>query len=270
MAAEESPILVSVAEGVGTITLNRPTVLNALNNALADEMLKALAMLEADPEVRVLVIRGAGEHFMAGGDIGHFYKKLEEFPDRRQFRPAVVQMVEHAQRIALVLRRMPKPVIASVQGACAGFGLSLMIACDLALAADNAKFTLAYIHLATSPDGGASFLLPRTVGQKRAAEIALLGDRFGAAEADRWGLVNRVVPVAELEAATAQLAARLAKGPALAYARTKALLNQADDNSFEEQLSEETESFASSALTDDFAMGVTSFVEKKPPAFQGR
>jgi 2-(1,2-epoxy-1,2-dihydrophenyl)acetyl-CoA isomerase len=112
--------------------------------------------------------------------------------------------------------------------------------------------------------------LPRIVGQKRAAEIALLADRFGAAEAERWGLVNRVVPLAELEETTAKLAARLAKGPSMAYARTKKLLNESDGNSLEEQLAAETESFANSAMTADFAAGVAGFVEKKPASFQGK
>lgn len=267
---DNAPVLYSIADGVGTITLNRPKVLNALNNALADALFMALMALEEDPEVRVIVIRGAGDAFMAGGDVGYFHRKLTEIPDRAKFRPIIVEMIERAQRIALVLRRLPKPVIASVHGGCAGFGLSLMLACDLVVAADNAKFTLAYIHLATTPDGGASFHLPRIVGQKRAAEIALLADRFGAADAERWGLINRVVPLAELEEATAKLAARLAKGPALAYAATKRLLNASDGNSFEEQLAAETEFFADSALTQDFAAGVAGFVEKKPAKFQGK
>jgi 2-(1,2-epoxy-1,2-dihydrophenyl)acetyl-CoA isomerase len=267
---EDAPVLFSVVDGVGTVTLNRPKVLNALNNALSDALFAALMALEADESARVIVIRGAGDAFMAGGDVGYFHRKLTEIPDKAEFRPVIVEMIERAQRLALVLRRLPKPVVASVHGGCAGFGLSLMLACDLAIAADNAKFTLAYIHLATTPDGGASFHLPRIVGQKRAAEIALLADRFGAAEAERWGLVNRVVPLAELEEATAKLAGRLAKGPALAYARTKLLLNQSDVHSLEDQLAAETDSFANSALTEDFAAGVAGFIEKKPARFQGK
>jgi 2-(1,2-epoxy-1,2-dihydrophenyl)acetyl-CoA isomerase len=267
---DETPILVSVAQGVATITLNRPAVLNALNNALAQALLDALNAASADDAVRVIVIAGAGDAFMAGGDVGYFHRKLAEFPDRAKFRPVIIEMIERAQNLARTIRNIPKPVIASVHGGCAGFGLSLMMACDLAIAADNAKFTLAYIHLATTPDGGASFHLPRMVGQKRAAEIALLGDRFGAAEAERWGLINRVVPLAELEATIAKLAGRMSKGPALAYARTKKLLNATDGNSLDAQLAAETESFASSALTDDFAAGVAGFVEKKAAVFNGR
>jgi 2-(1,2-epoxy-1,2-dihydrophenyl)acetyl-CoA isomerase len=269
MTTEDSPILVSLVDGVATVTLNRPGVLNALNHALADELLEVLPALGADPAVRVVVIRGAGDAFMAGGDIGYFRRKLEEHPDRESFRPLIRELVGRAQRIATLLREMPKPVIASVHGGCAGFGLSMMLASDLAIAADNAKFTLAYIHLGTTPDGGASYHLPRIVGQKKAAEIALLADRFGAAEAERLGLVNRVVPLAELAAATASWAGRIAKGPALAYARTKQLLNVSAGNSLAEQLDAETESFVSSAVSNDFAVGVTAFIDKKAPSFTG-
>ena len=269
MTTDETPVLTSTENGIATITLNRPAVLNALNNALAQSLLDTLTAASADDAVRVIVIKGAGDAFMAGGDVGYFHRKLAEVPDKAEFRPIIVEMIERAQNLAHTLRTIAKPVIASVHGGCAGFGLSLMLACDLAIAADNAKFTLAYIHLATTPDGGASFHLPRMVGQKRAAEIALLGDRFGAAEAERWGLINRVVPLAELDATVAKLANRMAKGPSLAYGRTKALLNAADGNSLGEQLAAETESFANSALTGDFAAGVTAFVEKKAAIFTG-
>jgi 2-(1,2-epoxy-1,2-dihydrophenyl)acetyl-CoA isomerase len=237
---------------------------------MADALFAGLMQVADDPEVRAIVIQGAGDAFMAGGDIGYFHRKLAEYPNREEFRPVIVEMIERAQRLATTLRDIPKPVIASVHGGCAGFGLSLMLACDLAIAADNAKFTLAYIHLATTPDGGASFHLPRIVGQKRAAEIALLGDRFGPVEAERWGLLNKVVPLAELGAATAKLAARIAKGPPLAYARTKRLLNASDNHSLGEQLAAETESFAACALTGDFASGVKGFLEKTPAAFTGK
>jgi 2-(1,2-epoxy-1,2-dihydrophenyl)acetyl-CoA isomerase len=268
--AEEPSVLLNTADGVATITLNRPAVMNALNNDLSARLLATLESCGSDGAVRVVVIRGAGDNFMAGGDVGYFYRNLQEYPDKTAFRPIVVAMVEKAQQLTRVIRALPKPVIAEVKGGCAGFGLSLVLASDLAIAADTSKFTLAYIHLGTTPDGGASFHLPRIVGQKRAAEIALLGDRFGAADAERWGLVNRVVPIEELEATTAKLAGRMARGPGLAYARTKALLNATDTNSLGEQLVAETDAFASSAISDDFAAGVTGFIEKKAPEFRGK
>jgi 2-(1,2-epoxy-1,2-dihydrophenyl)acetyl-CoA isomerase len=163
---------------------------------------------------------------------------------------------------------MPKPVIAAVSGAAAGFGMSLMMACDLVIAADNAYFSLAYALIGASPDGGSTFALPRTVGAKKAMEIALLGERFDAATAERLGLVNRVVPLAALDQETSKLAARLAAGPSAVYGRTKALLNGSLNASLETQLQREAEAFAQSAAEPDFAEGIRAFIEKRKPQWQ--
>jgi len=167
------------------------------------------------------------------------------------------------------MRTMPKPIVAAIRGACAGFGVSLAVACDLAVAADDAFFTLAYCHLGVSPDGGSTFALPRAVGMKRAFEIALLGDRFDAATAKAAGLINQVVPAAEFDAAVAKLAGRLAKGPTHVYGKTKALLNASLGASLAEQLNAEAKSFAECAGRRDFAEGVAAFVAKRPPSFTG-
>jgi 2-(1,2-epoxy-1,2-dihydrophenyl)acetyl-CoA isomerase len=164
---------------------------------------------------------------------------------------------------------MPKPVVAAVQGAAAGFGLSLVLAADLALAAEDAVFTSGYIHLGTSPDGGMTATLSRVVGLKRAAELMLLGDRFDAHRALELGLVNRVVPAGALAAEAAALAERLAAGPTHAYGRTKALLQATLGDAFDAQLRRETESFAACAATADFAEGVRAFLEKRRPVFAG-
>jgi 2-(1,2-epoxy-1,2-dihydrophenyl)acetyl-CoA isomerase len=165
---------------------------------------------------------------------------------------------------------MPKPVVAAVQGAAAGFGLSLMLAADLALVAEDTVFTSGYIHLGTSPDGGMTATLPRVVGLKWAAELMLLGDRFDARRALELGLVNRLVPADALAAEAAALAARLAAGPTHAYGRTKALLQATLGDAFDAQLRRETESFAACAATADFVEGVRAFVEKRRAVFTGK
>jgi 2-(1,2-epoxy-1,2-dihydrophenyl)acetyl-CoA isomerase len=157
-----------------------------------------------------------------------------------------------------------------VQGAVAGFGLSLMIASDLALAADNAYFTLAYSNIALSPDGGATWSLPRQVGLKQAMEIALLGDRFDAVRAHELGLVNRVVPLAGLQAEALKLAQRLAAGPAEALARTKTLLNQSLETSLESQLVAEQRAFAACGAHPDFSEGLAAFFERRKPVYDKR
>jgi 2-(1,2-epoxy-1,2-dihydrophenyl)acetyl-CoA isomerase len=166
-------------------------------------------------------------------------------------------------------RHMPKPVVTAVQGAAAGFGFSLVLAADLALAAEDAVFTTGYIHLGASPDGGMTATLSRVVGLKQAAELMLLGDRFNAHRALELGLVNKVVPVDALANEAAILAARLAAGPTHAYGRTKALLQATLGDGYDAQLRRETESFAACAATEDFAEGVRAFLEKRRPAFTG-
>jgi 2-(1,2-epoxy-1,2-dihydrophenyl)acetyl-CoA isomerase len=164
--------------------------------------------------------------------------------------------------------RMPHPVIGQVQGAVAGFGLSLMNACDLVVAADNAYFASAYRAIALTADGGGSWALPRLVGMRRAMEIMLLGERFDARQALEWGLVNRVVPLAELDAAVAATTRSLVDGPRLAIRNAKRLVRESLGRSLSEQLDAEAASFAACAGTPDFAEGIAAFLEKRPPRFQ--
>ncbi len=259
----EAAVQTATAGGVCTITLNRPAALNALNQALTVGLRDAVLAAEQDQAVRCLVIRG-GEHFMAGGDL-KWFDELVRSRAPAQNRVEFERFVGEVHTIIVSLRRMPKPVLASVRGAAAGFGMSLMMACDLVIAADNAYFSLAYTLIGASPDGGSTFALPRIVGAKKAMEIALLAERFDAASAERLGLVNRVVPATSLDEETAKLAARLATGPTAVYARTKQLLNASLNASLESQLQREAEAFAQSASEPAFAEGVRAFTEKRKP-----
>jgi len=256
------------ADGIATLTLNRPESLNALNAEMREALLDRVCALEVDEAVRVVVIKGAGKHFMAGGDVKGFYADRDNDPHQKRRR--FLEGINHMHPIIFGLRRMAKPVIASVQGYAAGFGVSLAVAADLTIAAADAKFTLAYVRIGTSPDGAATYFLPRMIGLKRALEVGMLGDDIDAETASRYGMVNFVVPTEQLEAETAKLARRLAQGPTLALGNLKGLMNASIDNQFEHQLQLEAEAFARNAVSEDFREGVSAFVEKRKPAFKGR
>ncbi len=260
-------VQMAVENGIATVTMNRPDSMNALNPALSEALIETLGRVEDDDGVRCVVLNGAGPAFMAGGDIKHFHGWIDQPAQQRKAN--MHAMIHGMHPVVIILRRMPKPVIASVHGAAAGFGVSLMLACDLALAAEDTVFTLAYIRLGTSPDGSSTYTLPRVVGTKRAMELALLGDRFNAQRALELGLVNRVVAPDALGSESAALAARLAAGPTKAYAQTKALINRSLQSGYEDQLQAELEAFGECATSDDFREGVKAFVEKRPPKFTG-
>ena len=260
-------VVVERHEGVFEITLNRPEILNAVNREVIAALAAAVAEAAEDRTTGVVLLRGAGTHFCAGGDVTMFAELIRLAPAERQ--QALYRIVDTLHPLLVRMRHMPKPVLAAVQGAAAGFGLSLVLAADLALAAEDTIFTSGYIHLGTSPDGGMTAMLARVVGLKQAAELMLLGDRFDARRALELGLVNRVVPADALAAEAAGLAARLVAGPTYAYGRTKALLQATLGDAFDAQLRRETESFAACAATADFAEGVRAFLEKRRPVFAG-
>lgn len=253
---------------VAVLTMNRPEARNALSMEMRSMLSETLHELELDESVRCVVLRGAGEHFLAGGDVKGMAEAVKQPPDviRRQF----VLRIHDLHPIMFAMRRMPKPVIASVRGAAAGAGVSVALAADLVIAAEDAFFTLAYCHIGTSPDGSSTYTLPRAVGVKKAMEIALLGDRFDAKTAQQWGMINFVVPTAQLEAETMKLAHRLANGPTHVYGQTKRLLYRSIESDFETQLQAEAEAFADCAGRADFREGVTAFVEKRKAVFTGK
>jgi 2-(1,2-epoxy-1,2-dihydrophenyl)acetyl-CoA isomerase len=266
--AVPNTVLLDVADGVATLTLNRPEALNALSVEMMQDLAGATRELKHCKDVAVVVITGAGDHFMAGGDIKDFARHLHLSRDGRlsTFRAMIEQ---HINPTVEMLQSLPQPVVAKVRGACAGFGLSLMLGCDLAVCADDAVFTTAYAGIALSGDGGASYFLPRIVGRRKAAELLLLAERLDAAEALRLGLVTKVAPAAELDQETARLVARLQAGPRHAYTEIKSLLAASHDNQLESQLQSEAEAFSRCAASADFDEGVTAFIEKRKPGFRG-
>lgn len=261
-----SDVVKLTVEGrIATMTLNRPDVLNTLNDEMAYALKALTADVAADDSVRCLILTGAGGHFMAGGDIGYF-SECTKIPVAERH-PEINKIIGTIHEAISSLREMPKPVVASVSGAVAGFGVSLMAACDLVVAAENTKFASAYCQLGVSPDGGGTFFLPRMVGDKRAREIMFLGERITAPEALAMGLVNKVVAVDELAAATGTLVQRLVNGPRDSIVASKRLLNSSVNNTLQQQLLLEQQSFADCAMSADFEEGVQAFVEKRPAKF---
>ncbi len=267
-SSPDSPILVAAhptLAGVATFTLNRPKALNALDMAMTQALVPAIQRVTQDPSIRVLVMQGAGEHFMAGGDIKSFAETLVHPGSERKRH--FMELIATVHAGVELLQRSDVVTVAKVRGACAGFGLSLAIGCDLTIAADDAYFASAYKTIGLTPDGGQSFFLPRIVGVKKALELVLLSERIKADEAARLGLVNKVVPAAELDAAVDRVAATIAASARGSMAGAKRLLTTSLGNTLSEQLSAERESFSNCAAKDDFSEGIRAFIEKRPARF---
>jgi 2-(1,2-epoxy-1,2-dihydrophenyl)acetyl-CoA isomerase len=253
---------------IARIVLNRPDAMNAIGTAMAAELSRITAELEDDADVRCVVVAAAGPHFMAGGDIRYFAELLPQRRERRD--EAFGKLIGDVGDAVSRLRDMPKPVVGAVRGAVAGFGLSLMCACDVVVASETTLCKLAYCQLGVSPDGGGSYTLPRLVGPRRAMELALLDERIDARRALELGLVSRVVADESLEQAARDLAQRLARQPTAAIGRTKRLFNASLQNDLPAQLEAERQSFLAGADSDDFAEAVAAFVTKRKPEFRGR
>ena len=265
-ATTPQTVAVSNAAGVYTITLNRPDVLNAVNDQLTTELGDALKNAERDAAVRAIIITGAGRAFSSGQDLADLKKKyvpghVPQLGDdlRRRYNPIIKR-----------IREMDKPVIAAVNGVAAGAGCSLALACDLRIASDQASFIEVFINVGLIPDSGSTFMLPRLVGLGKAMELCCTGQKVDAAEALRLGLVNQVVPAAELNDAATKLAGRLASLPGRAIALTKRLLNQSLQNDLDAQLEAEAYDQETAGKTADHFEGVMSFLEKRKPNFQGK
>lgn len=246
---------------IATLTFNRPEALNALDVPMAQAFLAAMRAIASDTSVRAVVLKGAGRAFIAGGDLA----TLRANPTQ-----GVRDLLVPLNEAVLLMHGLDAPVIAQVHGAAAGGGLSLMLMCDFVIAAEGTKFNLAYINLGTNCDVGGSWALPRLVGLRHALEIALLGENLDSAEALRLGLVNRVVPIAELQAAVDAFAARIASGPTKAYGTMRRLMRAGFNNDLATQLQAEAESFEACTRTADLREGLEAFFERRKPLFHGR
>ncbi|MFT5531995.1 MAG: 2-(1,2-epoxy-1,2-dihydrophenyl)acetyl-CoA isomerase [Burkholderiaceae bacterium] len=256
------PLVILQRDGaIATLMLNRPGSMNALDIPTAQAFLACCTELAADESVRAVLLKGAGKAFGVGGDLSAL---------RSDSAATAMALIAPLHASVLLLTSMKAPVIACLHGTVAGGSLSLAMACDLAIAADNTRFNLAYVNVAANCDLSGSWHLPRLVGLRNAMAIALLGDTFDAPEALRLGLLNRIVPAAELESATAALVQRLANGPTQAIGRMKYLLRQSLGNDLPTQLDLERNSFRDSTATVDFAEALDAFFSKRRPIFVGR
>src|ERR1700680_1151136 len=265
MTVETTPatapdLLQSVAGGVLTLTLNRPEVLTATTPPLLDELTDSLRAAAAGNTVRAVIITGAGRGFCSGQD-------LRAAAGDRGLDVAAILRDHYAPAIRAI-RSMDQPVIAAVNGVAAGAGFSLALACDLRIAAQSATFVQAFVRIGLIPDLASTYFLPRLIGPARAAELTMLGETVDSARALELGIVNRVVPDAELAAAASELAVRLARGPR-SIGLTKRALEVSGQNDLEAQLAVEEHLQAEAVGTRDFAEGIAAFLEKRPATFTG-
>ena len=257
-------LILEKAAQVATITLNRPEALNALDLALGRELFHAALDVDEDPGVRCVVITGAGKAFCAGGDVKGFADNLPRIG------VLIKELTTYLHGAVSRLCRSDKPVIMAVNGVAAGGGFSFALSGDLVVAAESARFTMAYSRIAATPDGSSSYFLPRLIGLRRAMELYVSNRVLSAREAFEWGLVTRVVPDAEFKTAVDALARELAQGPTKAFGAAKRLLHQSTWESLETQMELEAQAIAASGRTRDFAAGVTAFAKKQIPTFEGR
>ncbi len=264
MATDLETLIVERRDGVVTVTMNRPARKNAANGTMWRELLATFEEVAADRHDRVMVLTGAGDAFCSGADLGN--------PADVAGRPgdhSLTQMRALGD-VALRLHRLAKPTIAKVGGVAAGAGMGLALGCDLVVASEVARFSQIFARRGLSVDFGASWLLPRLIGLHRAKELAFFADILDAHEAEAFGLVNRVVPAAELDAFVDDWADRLAAGPPLALSMTKTMLNSSLVLSMDQALEEEARSQAVNFATADTAEAMVAFMEKREPHFEGR
>lgn len=262
---DNRPIIYKKERGVATIILNRPRSLNALNAEMIDELLHAVEQAGEDPEVKVLLLTGAGRAFCFGADISEFHQAQEQSPQDSAW-----NLLLKSQKIIRLLAGMPKPTIAALNGFATGLGLDLALACDLRIAAERAKLGEAFVSMGLLPDGGGTFFLPRLVGLAKAAEMIFTGEAIEALEAERIGLINRAVPTQDLIKSAQELADKLARGPTLAIGLAKEAIRRNLSQDIDSALKFEAQSQKACLESEDHREAVNAFLKKRDPRFQGK
>jgi 2-(1,2-epoxy-1,2-dihydrophenyl)acetyl-CoA isomerase len=259
-------LLYEVKDGIATLTLNRPDRLNALGGSLRDDLHDAVTRSAADPDVRVMVITGAGKGFCSGGDV----KAMGEAKAGQRERPLIEKIAPGRDRTLLAMREAPQPIIAAVNGAAAGAGMNLALGCDIRIASTAARFTQAFVKRGLHPDWGGTYFLPRLVGTAKACEMIFTGDVIDAAEAERLGIVSRVVAPEELMPTAYELARRIATGPPVAIRLAKRSIYANSELDLRAALQVETMAQNICFETEDATEGIRAFGEKRAPVFKGR
>src|SRR5712692_8538245 len=259
-------LLYEVKDAIATLTLNRPERLNALGGTLRDDLYGAVLRASQDAEVRVIVVTGAGKGFCAGGDV----KAMNEVKEGRAERPLIDKVAPLRDQVLFAMRDAPQPIIAAVNGAAAGAGMNLALACDIRISSIAAKFSQAFVRRGLHPDWGGTYFLPRAVGMAKACELIFTGDVIDAPEALRLGLVSKLVAPEQLMPAAYDLARKIAAGPPVAIRLAKRALHRNAESDLRSAL--EFETFAQNVCseTEDAREGIRAFVEKRSPVFRGR
>ena len=258
---EYTSIVLKRDAGVATIVLNRPEIMNGVDQTMCDELLAAIDEVARDHEVKAMILTGSGRAFCAGGDLG---SSIYTIKDPKELGDIILKFGQ----VPINMRNLPKPVIAMVNGAAVGAGLGFALACDIIIASDKARFGHVYVNLGVQSDCGATYFLPRLIGVSKACALIFTGDIIDAAEAERIGLVNQVVPAEELETRTMELASKLAKKPTLAMGMAKKSIYQGLTMDLASAVEFEARAHVMTMISDDMTEGIAAFKEKRAPKFK--
>lgn len=263
-------VMTEVAQGIATLTLNDPDKMNALSQPMAEQLFSALEQARCDSRVRVVVLQGAGGRFCAGGDIKSMKARVDCYAQGTEPETPVQANMWNLNRLVLTLRQMEKPVIAKMEGACAGGGMSLALACDFSFAAQSTKMTCAFAGVGLAPDMGSTMMMLRRVSPALATDLFMTARRFTGSQAADWGIITKAVPAEELEQEVLAMAKQLAAGPTQAYSEIKGAVNRILYEGLYQCMANEAACADRLIRTADHAEAVQAFLEKRKPNFQGK